>query len=151
MFIFKKKKFSRLLKILLFYMEGFGFWPNGSASAEGQNFRLRWFTINWTISSCPLRQAIIIAVSPLIFLALQSILSEWSRSNLTTSFLSKTASQHKCSPSIKMISCIQINYFGMVQEQFDNIFVSIDASPHECSPAIITCCIQLNYFGMIQE
>ena len=46
---------------------------------------------------------------------------------------------------------VDVNDFGIFQQQFDNIFVSIEASPYKWSTSIISCCIQINSFIMVQE
>ena len=46
---------------------------------------------------------------------------------------------------------VDVNYFGMFQQQLDNIFPSKLACIHKGSPSSIVSCIQLNSVRMVQE
>ena len=41
---------------------------------------------------------------------------------------------------------IDVNDFGIFQQQFDNVFVSTSASNHKCSYSIMISCIKIQYF-----
>ena len=66
----------------------------------------------------------------------------------------KSTWQHLCVQTYKhklmqfvhqhLLHSNQFFFVWMIQDQFDNICVSITASKHKCSPSIYISCIQLN-------